>query len=436
MPTIPPELGPYPNRGSCVFAQTSVMRAGTSRDTRQQSRLIRGNKDGFEICTVNHAAGGTVRLDATISYTDDNHEVGVYEHEHAELGENENFVKVYSPSVGDECYIEYDDEDGVSIDPTRGCSVDGETIAWWHMSCGRVLGVYDGRLLEYEPSTLAPLGLVVGQDELKDKQVVVVGSGIEECKVGTAAISTQEGMEGADCADNEGEEQAVLLVDQLSGAVTVVQPNEDGSYWRKIVRNKMIRMKEKRRVQAAQAYADEAFEEMEDTSVVSSWGPYTSISGTATKTGVAGLTAKSKLTEKEVDKASVRTRTRTRTRTNGALKRTRTATHLASTHPSPPNLASGAPSADIPCAALHLTSGCRHPCGGGACPSQRPPPAARPIPPPSHPHRTPIAPPSPPRRNGRSSTQPRVYPWGGPRPEASSPRPSAISMWRARARSR
>ena len=32
------------NRGSCVFAQTSVMRSGTSRDTRQQSRLIRGNK--------------------------------------------------------------------------------------------------------------------------------------------------------------------------------------------------------------------------------------------------------------------------------------------------------------------------------------------------------------------------------------------------------
>ena len=160
MPTIAPEVGPYPNRGSCVFAQTSVMRAGTSRDTRQQSRLIRGNKDGFEICTVNHAAGGTVRLDATISYTDDNHEVGVYEHEHAELGENPNFVKVYSPSEGDECYVAYDDADGVSIDPTNGCQVDGETIAWWHMSCGRVLGVYDGRLIEYEPSTLAPLGLV------------------------------------------------------------------------------------------------------------------------------------------------------------------------------------------------------------------------------------------------------------------------------------
>ena len=63
-PTIPRELGPYPNRGSCVFAQTSVMRAGTSRDGRQQSRLIRGNKDGFEICTIDHADGGKVRLGA------------------------------------------------------------------------------------------------------------------------------------------------------------------------------------------------------------------------------------------------------------------------------------------------------------------------------------------------------------------------------------
>ena len=40
-------------------------------------------------------------------------------------------------------------------------------------------------------------------------------------------------------------------MDKASGAITVVQPNEDGSYWRKIVRNKMIRMKEKRRLQAA-----------------------------------------------------------------------------------------------------------------------------------------------------------------------------------------
>ena len=39
--------------------------------------------------------------------------------------------------------------------------------------------------------------------------------------------------------------------------MTVVQPNEDGSYWRKIVRNKMVRMKEQRRVKAAKKWIAE-----------------------------------------------------------------------------------------------------------------------------------------------------------------------------------
>jgi len=288
-PTIPREQGPYPDRGSCVFAQTSVMRSGTSRDKRQQSRLIRGNKDGFEICTVDHFNGGTVRLDATITYKDEGHEVGVFAHEHEEIS-GDSFIKVYSPSLGDGCKVDYDDEEG-ALDPTKGDCIDEETIAWWQMSCGRVLGMYDGRLIEYDPSTLAPLGLVVGADELAGRRVLVVGSGIEEC-----AVEETEGMEGADCADAEAEEQAVLLIDDNTGTVTVVQPNEDGSYWRKIVRNKMIRMKEKRREQAAATVAQTEFEGSEMTGkVVSSWGPYTSTVGTATATGVPGLTKKAKL---------------------------------------------------------------------------------------------------------------------------------------------
>ena len=67
-PSVDPSEGPYPNRGSCVFAQTAVMRGGASRDGRQQSRLIRGDEKGFEICTIDHKRGGIVRLDATISY--------------------------------------------------------------------------------------------------------------------------------------------------------------------------------------------------------------------------------------------------------------------------------------------------------------------------------------------------------------------------------
>lgn len=71
------------------------------------------------------------------------------------------------------------------------------------------------------------------------------------------------------------------------------QPNEDGSYWRKIVRNKMIREKEKRRLKAAKEFA-----ELElgmpvsegEANVVSTWGPYTSFVGNAKKTGVVGVT--------------------------------------------------------------------------------------------------------------------------------------------------
>jgi len=98
-PTIPKEEGPYPNRGSCTFAQTSVMRSGTSRDGRQQSRLLRGNKDGFEICTIDHSNGGAVRLDATIVYKDTGHEVGIFAHADVAY-EHDNYFKVYNPQTG------------------------------------------------------------------------------------------------------------------------------------------------------------------------------------------------------------------------------------------------------------------------------------------------------------------------------------------------
>uniref|UniRef100_A0A7S4F2E1 Calcineurin-like phosphoesterase domain-containing protein n=1 Tax=Chrysotila carterae TaxID=13221 RepID=A0A7S4F2E1_CHRCT len=166
-PTIPREVGPYPNRGSCVFAQTSVMRSGSSRDGRQQSRLLRGNKDGFQICTVQHSGdnAGAVRLDATITYKDTSHEVGVYAHEHAELKAKDNFIKVYSPSAGDECYISYDDEG--SLDPTKGQCVDDGTIAWWHMSDGRVLGMYG----EWPRS---PLSLLLARPRARRIQLVAI----------------------------------------------------------------------------------------------------------------------------------------------------------------------------------------------------------------------------------------------------------------------
>ncbi len=54
----------------------------------------------------------------------------------------------------------------------------------------------------------------------------------------------------------------------------------------------MIRMKEARRIKAAKAFAEDQLELGEEAKVVPSWGPYMSTSGTAKKTGVAGLTTK------------------------------------------------------------------------------------------------------------------------------------------------
>ena len=88
--------------------------------------------------------------------------------------------------------------------------------------------------------------------------------------------------------------QAVLVFDD--NGVTVVQPNDDGSYWRKIVRNKIARMKEKRREKAAiefaQGYLPVQSEDEAKKKVMSTWGPYTTTSGVAKST--AGIIKKNK----------------------------------------------------------------------------------------------------------------------------------------------
>jgi len=293
-PTIDPKDGPYPNRGSCVFVQTSVMRKGTSRDGRQQSRLIRGDENGFEICTVDHQKDGKVRVDATITYTDNNHEIGVYAHKDEELA-GDKYFKVYQPCAGDSLhppdagYIPYGKDGILRVNE----EVTKETVAWWMMANGRTMGMLNGMLVEYDTSTLAPLGLIVGADELVGKHIAVIDSGLVE----NCLVFDEQGMEGAECVVTAGEEreQAVVMYDKKTGLTTVVQPNEDGSYWRKIVRNKMVRMQEVRRIKAAKEFAREMFNlpEGEEPQVVSSWGPYVSTVGTAKRTGVAGLTAPS-----------------------------------------------------------------------------------------------------------------------------------------------
>ena len=56
------------NRGSCVFAQTGVMTARSSRDGRRQSRLVRGNSQGFEVCLFLFTYGWAIVLTSGFIY--------------------------------------------------------------------------------------------------------------------------------------------------------------------------------------------------------------------------------------------------------------------------------------------------------------------------------------------------------------------------------
>merc|ERR1711939_549858 len=125
------------------------------------------------------------------------------------------------PQEGDGCYIE--NPDGVINMPGSELDdlSDPNAVCWWHMKDGAVLGVHNGMIIEYDESTLAPLGMVVSRDELQGRRVAVVDNGYG----------------GSTC---------LLYDDENNSEVTVVQPNEDGTYWRKVVRNKMYRTREKR----------------------------------------------------------------------------------------------------------------------------------------------------------------------------------------------
>lgn len=203
------------DRGSCVFVQTGVMRTKASRDGRRQTRLIRGNEHGLEICTINHLNSGEIRLDATVTYADDeacDSSVGfcstlVYAHAHQDY-DHANWFSAYTPAENDGCYVIA--ENGI-LNPT-GSDVEDfsntNTVCWWHMKAGNVLGAHNGMIVEYDPSTLAPLGMVVSRDELKDRRVAVIDDGF-----------------GGD---------ALVLYEDGSNTATVVQPNEDGSFWRKV----------------------------------------------------------------------------------------------------------------------------------------------------------------------------------------------------------
>ena len=259
-----PDEDPSTSRGSCVFAQTGVMATKSTRDGRLQSRFVRGNEHGFEVCTVNHAKGGELRVDATVTYADECELSGetprcnviTLAHPHEEY-EHDLWFKVHTPRPDDGCYLEgLEATPGVvnaKGSPFEDITTDPDVVCWWHMKDrgGQVIGAHNGMLIEYDATSLAPLGVVCTADEISGREVAVIDDGVGS---------------------------TLLLYDVGSDEVTVIQPNEDGSYWRKLVRNKMARTREVKRQKAAAQWLKERRPEVEarELKVFSSFGPYLS----------------------------------------------------------------------------------------------------------------------------------------------------------------
>ncbi|CAM9228471.1 unnamed protein product [Phaeothamnion confervicola] len=197
----------------CAFVQVGVIGEKSTRDGRRQTRLVRGTEEALEIYTVNHHDGGEeLRLDLTLRYSDGR---PVEAHGHEDY-DHADWFSAYTPQPLDGCYMETNG--GLVAAGPHSPGV----VCWWHMADGRVLGVHDGMVVEYDAELLSPLGVVCDREELHDREVVVVEGG--------TALLLAPWRIGADEKD-----------------VTVVHPNQDGSYWRKYQKNKLMRTREKER---------------------------------------------------------------------------------------------------------------------------------------------------------------------------------------------
>ena len=218
--------------GSCVFVQVGVMGRQSTRDGRRQSRLFRGCGDvSIEIYSINHHVRvpnkdkkdetdrdtkAEVRLDAKIDL-----KTGklVYAHGSdllngsgsvSSIERDPEWFQAYVPQEEDGCYLE-------NPDGSIGDATDGAKVCWWHMADGKVLGLHQGQLVEYDAETLAPIGVVVTEEQLHGREVLLVQN-----------------------------KKTLVLVDDAKHEMQVIHPNRDGSYWRKFW-NKKRRLEEKAR---------------------------------------------------------------------------------------------------------------------------------------------------------------------------------------------
>lgn len=215
--------------GGCVFVQCGVIGSTSSRDGRRQTRIVHGTAEGLSVYTVSHHQGGEeLRLDCSVTYEGGQ----VVTHHGHEDYDHAKWFSAYTPLPADGCYV--NSRDGLIAAKPHQLG----TVCWWHMFDGRVLGVHDGMVVEYDSECLSPLGIVCDRDQLQGREVAVVDGG--------RALLLLEWRIGREGPEHE-----------------VIHPDADGSYWRKRQRNKAIRIAEKGREKLAKEWVQQRFATVE-----------------------------------------------------------------------------------------------------------------------------------------------------------------------------
>jgi len=213
-----------------AFVQVGVIGDKSMRDGRRQTRVIRGNADGLRVFTVDHHKGGRERLDMEMTFSMAGQNIISFFNTHDMISPRSNeWFSARVPVKEGGCFLQkqrLQSEGGDEL-----VTIDKSEVCWWHMDDGAVLGVHDNQVIEYDAKCLAPLGVVVEKEKLKERELMIAEGGRVAMLVGVGA-----GGRGV--------------------SAEVIQPNDDGSYWRKFQRNKMRRIQEEQREAIARAFAE------------------------------------------------------------------------------------------------------------------------------------------------------------------------------------
>jgi hypothetical protein len=110
-----------------------------------------------------------------------------------------SWFQAFVPRDYDGCYLE-------KMDGSIG-DVCQSKVCWWHVANGKNLGLHQGQLVEHDSETLAPLGVVITEEQMSHRKVLVVQN-----------------------------TTALVLVDDATQDMEVNNPNQDWYCWRIVPR--------------------------------------------------------------------------------------------------------------------------------------------------------------------------------------------------------